>query len=89
MECLASGRPYIAHRLPCDPPEYAKHIQYPDDDSDEALAKKIFEICELPKEKRDQIGMDARAFILNEKNPKVMCEPAVKMWEKMLEGQNL
>ena len=84
MECLASGKPYIAHRLPCDPPEYAEHIQYPDNDSDEALAKKIVEICEFSEEKREKIGANARLFILNEKNPTVMCKPVVDMWKQML-----
>lgn len=39
MECLASGKPYIAHKLPCDPDEYGSVIQYAENESDEALAK--------------------------------------------------
>lgn len=84
MECLASGKPYIAHRLPCDPPEYAAHIQYADNETDEALRDKIIEICELPAEKREEIGRKAREFILEEKNPKVMCGRIVDMWKGMV-----
>lgn len=84
MECLASGKPYIAHRLPCDPPEYAAHIQYAADETDEALRDKIVEICELPAEERKRIGQQAREFILNEKNPTVMCRRIVDMWENVL-----
>ena len=32
VDSLASGIPYIAHRLPCDPPEYAEYINYPADE---------------------------------------------------------
>lgn len=83
MECLASGKPYIAHKLPCDPPEYAQHIQYAADDSDEALRDKIVEVCELSQAQRQQIGENARNFIATEKNPKVMCKRIVDMWESL------
>lgn len=78
MECLASGKPYIAHKLPCEPQEYAKYILYPDDESDEALSKKIMEICSLPERDREDIGRKGRSFILNEKNPKTMCRGLVE-----------
>lgn len=84
MESLASGKPYIAHKLPCDPPEYENHIQYADDESDEALSRKIIEICELPKEERDKIARSAREFILNEKNPKAMCKRIIDMWKSII-----
>lgn len=83
MECLASGKPYIAHKLPCDPPEYAEYIQYARDESDEALREKIMEICEMTEEQRLEVGERAKTFIINEKNPKVMCKRIIKMWEKM------
>lgn len=83
MECLASGKPYIAHRLPCDPPEYANYIQYADDESDEALAEKINEICSMPSSERDIIGAKAKKFIEEEKNPAVMTKRIVKMLEDM------
>lgn len=83
MECLASGKPYIAHRLPCDPSEYGDYIQYADNDSDEALRDKIIEICELTKSERNEIGQRSRAFILREKNPKVMCERILPLLEKL------
>lgn len=84
MECLASGKPYIAHRLPCDPPEYAAYIQYAAGESDQALRDKLVEICELPQEARDEIGKKGREFILCEKNPKVQCEKIMGMLHEML-----
>lgn len=88
MECLVSGKPYIAHKLPCDPPEYADYIQYPKDDSDEALRDKIVEICELSAEERNEIGQRARKFILEEKNPKAMCKRIIDMWSGALNSGN-
>lgn len=85
MECLTSGKPYIAHKLPCDPPEYGRHIQYAADESDEALRDKILEICSLPKEARDAIGARAKQFILEEKNPIAMTKRIVELWERMFE----
>lgn len=82
MECLASGKPYIAHRLPCDPPEYADHIQYAENESDQALRNKIVELCEMNQEQRDEIGRRARRFILEEKNPKTMCKRIVDLWRR-------
>ena len=87
LECLASGKPYIAHQLPCDPPEYAEYIQYAHDESDEALRDKIVEICSLPAEERQEIGRKAREFILREKNPKSMCRRIVDLWETIGEKE--
>lgn len=92
MEGLASGKPYIAHRLPCDPPEYGEYIQYAADETDEALRDKIVEICELPAQERDRIGQGAHEFILREKNPTVMCKRIVDMWDGVIkerEGDNV
>ena len=87
MECLASGIPYVAHKLPCEPEEYGKYIQYPDDETAEALANKLVEICNLSKEERKMLGERGKDFIVNNKNPKVMCERIVKFWKKQLEDR--
>ena len=86
MECLASGKPYIAHDLICNPPEYREYIQYPTDESDGALANKIVEICSLSSEERNEIGEKARQFILMEKNPKVQCGKIVAMMNEKIYG---
>ena len=79
MECLASGKPYIAHDLICDPVEYHSYMQCPVDESDEALARKIVEVCSFTEEERIKIGEKARQFILTEKNPKKQCKKIVDM----------
>lgn len=85
VDSLATGVPYVAHKLPCDPPEYAGYINYPDGESDEDLKEKIMEICEMSTEERRAIGRRGQQFILKEKNPKVMTKRIVDMWDKVLE----
>lgn len=86
MECLASGKPYIAHKLPCDPPEYSRVVQYPADESDKALCDKIIEVCSLSEDERRQIGIRAKEFIVTEKNPTVMCRRIVDLFDKFTEA---
>jgi len=87
LECLASGKPYIAHKLPCDPPEYAEHIQYAAGETDEALRDKIVEICSLAPAQREEIGQKARNFVATQKNPKTMCKRIIDLWEAVLKGR--
>lgn len=84
MECLASGKPYIAHKLPCEPPEYGNYIQYPLSESDEDFANKIKSVCELPEESRRRLADQARRFIEDEKNPTEMCKRIVLFWNTLL-----
>lgn len=86
LDCLASGIPYVAHRLPCDPPEYADFIQYADDETDEALKNKIVEICELSLKEREVIGVRAKHFILEQKNPVIMARKIVDLWQNVFKG---
>ena len=79
MEYLASGRPVIGYQLDGIPAEYDEYIQYVEDNSVEALKKKLFEVCSLPKESRDALGEKSRNFILSQKIPKVMCKRIVDM----------
>lgn len=67
MECLASGKPYVAHRLPSYSAAYDKIIFYAENESDGALADKLIEVCMLPVDKRNEAGRNARNFILQEK----------------------
>lgn len=81
MECLALGKPYIAHKLDSEPEEYANYIQYAEE-TDEGLAAKIREVLMMPAEERDRIGDRSRDFILNEKNARKMCKKIIKLCEE-------
>lgn len=84
MECIASGKPYVAHNLPCYPPEYFKHVLIPKDETDQALADKILEACRLTKEEKDEIGKKGREFILKEKNAKVQCAKIIELLKQFV-----
>lgn len=70
LECLASGVPYVAHKLPCNPEEYSSYIIYPDDESDQALADAIQKVSNMSLNDRIEIGKRNREFIKQYKNPK-------------------
>jgi glycosyltransferase involved in cell wall biosynthesis len=79
LECLASGKPYIAHKLPCEPPEYADYIQYAHGSTDQDLKEAIVRVCEKSAADREMIGRKARKFVLEQKNPKAMCSKLVDL----------
>ena len=79
MECLASGIPYIAHKMPSIPDEYDEYIFYPKDESDISLKEKIVEVCNLPQEYLYEHGKRARDFILLKKNSKVLTKKIVNL----------
>ncbi len=81
MECLALGKPYIAHKLDSEPKEYANYIQYAEE-TDEGLAAKIQEVLMMSAEERNKIGDRSRDFMLNEKNAKKMCKKIIKLCEE-------
>lgn len=86
MEYLASGKPVIGYILDGFPREYKMYMQVPEDESDEALKRKIIEICSLPKQTRDEMGQKSREFILEQKNPKAQCEKIMTMLEGIVGG---
>lgn len=79
MEYLSSGIPVVAYKLDGIPNEYDQYIQYVEDDSIDTLKKKLVEICELPYEKRQEIGHKGREFVLSEKNSKVQTRKIVEL----------
>ena len=83
MDCLASGKPYVAHKLPCNPPEYDSYILYPDSESDQDLAKRIQEVAALPKAEKDEIAQKARDFILTDKTPAGGCGKIIEMLREL------
>lgn len=68
MEYLASGVPVAAYKLDGIPKEYDEYIKYVPDNSPEALAEVLSEICNMPEEERKQMGERAKRFIFEEKN---------------------
>ena len=80
MECLAIGKPYIAHKLDSIPEEYSDYIQYCGE-SDEDLAKRIDQVLSMSDIERSEIGKKSRKFILEKKNPATMTKKLLQLIE--------
>lgn len=80
MEYLASGRPVVGYKLDGIPGEYDSYIAYVPDNSIAALEETLLRVCSLPADQREQMGNAARAFILEKKNPKAMCQRITQLW---------
>jgi len=68
MEYLLTGNPIIAYKLDGIPDEYDPYIYYVEDNSVEALVKKINEVLEVPAQQNQKKGADAINFVLENKN---------------------
>lgn len=68
LEYLSSGVPVIAYKLDGIPDEYDRFINYPQDNSPEALANIIVEICNMSEIDRKNLGRAAKHFVLENKN---------------------
>lgn len=68
MEYLASGKPTLLYRLPGIPIEYFEHCYTIDELGVLPLSRKIGEILEYPRSVLINKGLNARDFILRNKN---------------------
>lgn len=68
MEYLASGVPVVCYKLDGIPDEYDDYLNYVEDNSPEALAAKLVEICEMDDASRTEMGKKGSKFVLENKN---------------------
>lgn len=69
MEYLASGVPTLLYKLPGIPDEYYQYCFSLEELSVQALAGKIMDILDMDSKELKNIGVKARNFILENKNP--------------------
>jgi glycosyltransferase involved in cell wall biosynthesis len=82
MEYFASGTSVLMYKLPGIPSEYFNFCYTMDEDySSDALSHKIIEILSMPVEEREVLGMSAKDFILQYKNPKNQVKKIIKLME--------
>ncbi|MBR2043687.1 MAG: glycosyltransferase [Clostridia bacterium] len=79
LEYLSSGAPVIAYKLDGIPDEYDEYINYVEDDSIEALKKKIIEVCSLSDNERNAMGKRAVDFVRNNKNAKTQAKKILEL----------
>ncbi|MFZ4798388.1 MAG: glycosyltransferase [Bacteroidia bacterium] len=83
MEYLASGTPTVLFKLEGIPNEYFKHCFVVEEETIDALKNTIIEVCEMDEKLRLDIGLKAKSFIFEKKNPKIQCEKIIKMLDKI------
>lgn len=81
LEYLSAGVPVVAYELDGMPDEYRKYISYVSDNSSEALRDRIVGVCELPEEKRNELGRKGREFVTTEKNSNIQAKKILKLIE--------
>ena len=70
LEYLSSGVPMVAYKLDGIPDEYDDYINYPEDDSIDALCRELTVLVNMSDEERRAVGARARAFVIEHKNKK-------------------
>ena len=65
---MASGRPVISTRLFGIPKEYFPHLFLLNEETPDELASLLISLDEMPKEKLNNFGDQARSFILENKS---------------------
>ncbi|MDR2410317.1 MAG: glycosyltransferase [Bacteroidales bacterium] len=79
MDYLASGTPVITTNLLCFPEEYFDYMFVAESEEPESLKKVIVKVCEMSDIERSKIGLKAKKFIFEEKNPIRQCEKIFEM----------
>lgn len=74
LEYLLAARPVICYKLEGIPDEYDSVFIYPDGDGEYYLRKKIDEVLSLSDDKAKEIGLEGKAFAINEKNERVQAK---------------
>lgn len=68
LEYLSTGHPVVAYKLAGIPAEYDRYIFYVEDNTIQAFASKLDEVCGLPVEERLAFGKRAASFVQKNKN---------------------
>ena len=79
MEYMSSGRPVVMYRLPGIPNEYFQYCIAPDDLSVEQLSNCIKATLEMSDDELNQIGANAKDFVLDFKNPVTQADKLLKL----------
>lgn len=79
LEALSSGIPLIAYKLLGIPDEYDSFINYPEDQSIEALAQIINEVCEDTKGIYIKKANEAKMWVESNKNKNVQCKRILEL----------
>lgn len=88
MEYMASGTPVLTTKLPGMPQEYNKYVYLLEDESADGVCAALKEILTKPEEELHQKGLDAKNFVMEEKNNCVQAKKVLEMINKNGEFPN-
>ena len=83
MEDLASGVPVVAYKLDGMPDEYDEYIDYPTNDTPNALAKALCLIANMHQEDWRSKGEKASKFVIEKKNAKMQTQRILTFVKKV------
>lgn len=83
IEALSSGIPFVGYKLAGIPDEYDAYINYPSNESKEALAKVLVDICEDKENIYANKAMQAKDWVMKEKNPRVQAKKILALFDEV------
>ena len=81
MEYMASGTPVLTTRLPGMPKEYYPYAFFIEDETAEGIAQALKQVFSHPDEQLFEKGMEARRFVLEQRNNVVQAGKIIAMLE--------
>jgi len=81
MEYMSTGTPVLMAKLPCLPSEYLPHLYLFQDETPEGIAQALRQTLALDDETLFQKGMQAREFVLKQRNNVIQAKKVLDMLE--------
>ena len=81
MEYMSTGTPVLMAKLPCLPEEYLPHLFLLQDETPEGIAQALRQTLALGEEALFQKGMQAREFVLKQRNNVIQAKKVLDMLE--------
>lgn len=82
IEYMASGTPTLTTDLPGMPEEYRTHVFILESETTAGMAKMLKDMAEIPRNELHNKGIEARNWMLAEKNNKVQCRKILEFIRK-------
>lgn len=82
MEYMASGTPILTTKLPGMPKEYEPYVYLLNEETADGVAKALSDILNKSAEELHKKGMEAKEFVMNEKNNIVQAKKVLEMLER-------
>lgn len=78
LEYMRSGKPVLCCRLEGIPQDYEAYLSYMDQGA-EGIVRGVRSVMALTVQAREQLGRNARNYVLQNKNPRIQCQKLVSL----------